>query len=249
MAISEAIAQQEISQRKLRSPNVNVSTPERWASALGGGVLLAYGAGHRSWNRALLLAAGGGLLHRAVTGQCQLYKVLNLNTAAKFENSVTSVHHGEGIKLEHAIAIHRSTEDLYRFWRNIENLPTFMKNLESVRILNDGRSHWVVRAPTGNAVEWDAEIHNDIENELIAWRSLKGADINNAGSVRFRTLTNGLTEVKVVMSFEPPFGRFGLEIAKLLGEHPAQQLQEDLWRFKQMMETGGPSDEIKQRSI
>ena len=96
---------------------------------------------------------------------------------------------------------------------------------------------------------WDAEIHNDIENELIAWRSLKGADINNAGSVRFRRLANDLTEVKVTMSFEPPFGRFGLEIAKLLGEDPVQQLQEDLWRFKQMMETGGPSDEIKQRSI
>ncbi len=90
----------------------------------------------------------------------------------------------------------RSAEDLYRFWRNVENLPTFMRNLESVRVLNDGRSHWVVRAPAGKTVEWDAEIHNEIENELIAWRSLEGADINNAGSVHFRRLPDGRTEVK-----------------------------------------------------
>ena len=249
MATSEAIAQEIPGRRQTRSPNVNVSTPERWVSALGGGALLAYGSGQRSWNGALLMAAAGGLLHRAVTGHCQLYKVLNVNTAARSENGVTSVHHGEGTKVEHAITIHRSPEDLYRFWRNIENLPTFMQNLESVRTLNDGRSHWVVKAPAGKTVEWDAEIHNDIENELIAWRSLKGADINHAGSVRFRELADNLTEVKVAMSFEPPFGRFGLEIAKLLGEDPAQQLQDDLGRFKQMMETGGSSDEIKQRSI
>ncbi len=145
----------------------------------------------------LLMAAGGGLLHRAVTGQCQLYKALNMNTAERGENGVTSVHHGEGIKVEHALAIDRSAEDLYRFWRNVENLPTFMRNLESVRILNDGRSHWAVKAPAGKTVEWDAEIHNEIENELIAWRSLEGADINNAGSVHFRTLPDGRTEVKV----------------------------------------------------
>jgi uncharacterized membrane protein len=249
MAIEGVFPQEIRGPGQPRSLNVNVSTPERWVSALRGGALLAYGATHHSWNRILLMAAGGGLLHRAVTGQCQLYKVLNVNTAEKGQNGVTSVRHGEGIKVEHALAIDRSAEDLYRFWRNIENLPTFMRNLESVRILNDGRSHWVVRAPAGKTVEWEAEIHNEIENELIAWRSLEGADINNAGSVRFRRQPDGRTEVKVAMSFEPPFGRFGLEIAKLLGDDPAQQLRDDLWRFKQMMEIGGPSDEIKQRSI
>ena len=103
----------------------------------------------------------------------------------------------KGIKVEHAVTIDRLPEDLYRFWRNIENLPTFMTHLESVRTLNDGRSHWVVKAPAGKTVEWDAEIHNEIENELIAWRSLESADIHNAGSVRFRRLPNGQTEVKL----------------------------------------------------
>jgi uncharacterized membrane protein len=249
MAIGQAFAQEIPGRSQQRSPNVNVSTRERWVSALGGGALLAYGASRHSWNRALLMAAGGGLLHRAVTGQCQLYKVLNVNTAVKGNNGVVSVHHGEGIKVEHAVAIRRSAEELYLFWRSLENLPTFMRNLESVRVLNDGRSHWVARAPGGKAVEWDAAIHNEVENELIAWRSLERAHINHAGSVRFRRLPNGLTEVKVTMSYEPPFGRFGLEIAKLLGEDPAQQLRDDLYRFKEMMETSGPSDEIKQRRI
>jgi uncharacterized membrane protein len=195
------------------------------------------------------MTAAGGLLYRAATGRCQLYQALGVNTAARAESGITSVRHGEGVKLEHAVAINRSPEELYGFWRNIENLPTFMKQLESVRVLDNGRSHWIVKAPAGKSVEWEAEIHNDLENHLIAWRSLPGADLNNAGSVHFRSLPDGRTEVKVVMSYEPPFGRFGLEVAKLLGEDPLRQLQDDLWRFKQMMETWGPSDEIKQRSI
>src|SRR6185436_1524442 len=108
MAIGESFAQEIPGHSRERSSYVNVSTPERWVSALGGGALLAYGANHHSWNRALLMAAGGGLLHRAVTGQCQLYKVLNVNTAVKTKNGVTSVHHGEGIKVEDAVAIRRS---------------------------------------------------------------------------------------------------------------------------------------------
>jgi len=249
MSIAGAFTQEIHGVTQPRWPKVNVSTPERWISAFGAGALLAYGATHHSWNRFLSIAAGGGLLHRAVTGRCQFYKALNVNTAERDESGVTGVHHHEGVKVEHALAIDRSAEELYRFWRDVENLPSFMRSLESVRILNNGRSHWAVKAPAGKTVEWDAEIHNEIENELIAWRSLQGADIYNAGSVRFRTLPDGRTEVKVAMSFEPPFGRFGLEIAKLLGEDPAQQLRDDLWLFKQMMETGGPSDEIKQRSI
>ena len=233
-----------------RSQTVNVSAPERLASAVGAGALLTYSLTHESRNRALLMIAGGGLLYRAISGSCLLYQALGVNTAIpKGENGAASVHHGEGIKVEHSITVNRSPEELYRFWRNIENLPVFMEHLESVRVLSDGRSHWVVKAPAGKTVEWDAEIHNEIENELIAWRSMRNADINNAGSVRFRRLPSGETEVKVAVSYEPPFGRFGLEIAKLFGEDPDQQLRDDLLRFKHMMETGGPSDEIKWRSI
>lgn len=249
MATNEGVVERSTERKAPGSKSVNVSVPERWASGLGGGFLLAYGASHRSWNRAVLMTAGGGLLYRGVTGRCGLYRALGLDTATKAKSGITSVRHGEGVKLEYAVTINRSPEELYQFWRNLENLPTFMKQLESVRVLNDGRSHWVVKAPVGKSVEWEAEIHNELENNLIAWRSLPGADINNAGSVHFRGLPDGRTEVRVVLSYEPPFGRFGLEVAKLLGEDPLRQFQDDLRRFKQMMETGGPSDEIKQRSI
>jgi uncharacterized membrane protein len=110
-----------------------------------------------------------------------------------------------------------------------------MDHLESVTILDENRSHWVAKGPAGTKVEWDATIHNEIENELIAWRSLPGADVDNAGSVHFTLSGNG-TEVRVVLSYDPPAGKVGAAVAKLLGEEPSQQVEEDLRRFKQVIE-------------
>ena len=226
----------------------NVGAPERWVSVLGGGVLLLYGAKQHDWKRILLMTVGGGLLHRAVTGRCQLYRALGID-GSKANKGVTSVRHREGVKIEQSTIIHRSPEALFHFWRNFENLPSFMNSVRSVRRLSDGRSHWIVNAPAGKTVEWDAEVHNEIENELIAWRSLKNSDIHHAGSVRFRAVPGG-TEVIVTMSYEPPFGVFGSKIARFLGEDPSEVLQADLRRFKQAMESSNvESDEIKQRSI
>ncbi|HET8648643.1 MAG TPA: SRPBCC family protein, partial [Gemmatimonadales bacterium] len=152
---------------------------------------------------------------------------------------VSSVARGEGVKLERRITVDRPAAELYRYWHNLENLPQFMEHLESVTVLDDRRSHWVSRAPAGARVEWDAEIHNDIPDELIAWRSLPGSDVANAGSVHFRPIGDGhSTEVQVVLSYEPPAGRLGATIAKLFGGAPGQQVEEDLQRFKLVMETG-----------
>ena len=112
-----------------------------------------------------------------------------------------------------------------------------MEHLESVTVIDATRSHWIARAPVGQRVEWDAEIHNEIPDELIAWRSLPGSEIANAGSVHF-TPAGGGTEVRVVLSYEPPAGRLGDAVARLFGEAPAQQVQDDLRRFKQVMEAG-----------
>ena len=113
-----------------------------------------------------------------------------------------------------------------------------MDHLESVTVLDENRSHWVAKAPVGTRVEWDAVIHNEIENELIAWRSLPKADVNNAGSVHFNSVGEGATEVRVVLSYQPPAGKLGAVVAKLLGEEPSTQVDDDLRRFKQVMETG-----------
>ena len=129
-----------------------------------------------------------------------------------------------------------SPEDLFRFWRNFTNLPRFMDNLEAVTILDEDRSHWVAKGPAGTRVEWDATIHNEIEPELIAWRSLPGADVDQVGSVHFVPAGGGMTEVRVVLRYRPPAGKRGNVVAKLFGEDPARQIADDLRRFKQVVE-------------
>lgn len=223
---------------------VNVGQAERWGSALAGGALAIYGLTRRTWGGAVLALVGGSLIYRGSTGNCQLYDALGINTAApKANNPLVSVRGTRGSKVEKSVTINRSPEELFSFWRNLENLPRFMKHLESVKTTGPGRSHWVARAPAGKTVEWDAEIYNEKENELIAWRSLEGADVDNAGSVRFERASEGEgTVVKVTLKYDPPGGVIGSIVAKLFGEEPSQQIEEDLQRFKQVMEAGDPSE-------
>jgi uncharacterized membrane protein len=147
---------------------------------------------------------------------------------------------GDGaIHLERSIIINRSPEELYKFWRNFQNLPRFMNHLESVQVVDDKRSHWVAKAPAGTVVEWDAEIVNETPNELIAWRSLDGADVDNAGSVRFeRAPGDRGTIVHVKLQYRPPAGVVGATVAKLLGQAPEKQIKVDLLQMKQFIETG-----------
>jgi len=143
----------------------------------------------------------------------------------------------EPVRVRRAITINRTPEELYRFWRDFQNLPRFMKHLESVQVLDQRHSHWVAKGPAGSTVEWDAEMTEDRPNEFIAWRSLEGADVENNGSVSFHRTQRG-TEVHVDLTYLPPAGSLGSWAAWLLGEEPGQQVQDDLRRLKQVMETG-----------
>lgn len=143
------------------------------------------------------------------------------------------------VRVEKHVTIGRPAAELYGYWRKLENLPKVMSHLESVEELDETRSHWVAKAPAGRSVEWDAEIVQDLENERISWKALEGSDIENAGSVAFKELPHGRgTELSVVLAYEPPLGKVGATLARLLGEEPHRQLQDDLRRFKQLMETG-----------
>jgi uncharacterized membrane protein len=143
------------------------------------------------------------------------------------------------VHVRKAITIGRPAEELYQFWRNFENLPRFMRHLESVQVIDERRSHWKAKAPFGRTVEWDAEVTEERPNERLAWRSLEGADVPNYGSVTFEPAPGGRgTTVKVDLRYEPPGGVIGATLAKLFGEEPRQQVQEDLRAFKQLMETG-----------
>ena len=145
----------------------------------------------------------------------------------------------KAVQFTKTIIIERSPEDLYGFWRNMENLPRIMRHVQEVRVLDDRRSHWVVRTPTGATFEWDAEITEDEPNRRLAWRSLPGAQVDNAGEVRFEPAPGGRgTLVTAEIQYRPPAGAVGATIARLLGSSPERLAGEDLRVFKQLMETG-----------
>jgi uncharacterized membrane protein len=144
------------------------------------------------------------------------------------------------MQVTRVITINRPVDEVYAFWRDFENLPRFMYHLEHVETTSDRRSHWVAKAPVGKAVEWDAEITDDRPNELISWKSI-GADddVRNSGTVRFSEAPGDRgTEVRVDLHYDPPGGKAGAFVAKLFGEEPSIQINDDLRRFKQVMELG-----------
>jgi uncharacterized membrane protein len=144
-----------------------------------------------------------------------------------------------GIHVQKAITVNRPVEEVYRFWRDFRNLPRFMRHLESVEVTGERRSHWRTKAPAGMSAEWDAETVEDRPNELIAWRSVPGSQVDTIGSVRFLPAPGGRgTEVHVELRYSPPGGAVAAALACLFGESADQQVYDDLRAFKQVIETG-----------
>ncbi len=216
----------------------NVNDPERWVSVVFGSALAAYGLKMRSIGGLILGAVGGALVWRGATGRCPVYGSLGISSLNENDGSNVSVPYGKGVRVEKAVTVNAPPERVYAFWRNFENLPRFMHNLESVTVRDDIRSHWVAKGPAGTKVDWEAEIINEIPNELIGWRSIEGSQIDNAGSVHFNRAGDRGTEVKVVLRYDPPAGVLGAAVSKILGEDPAMNVQEDLRRLKMLIETG-----------
>jgi uncharacterized membrane protein len=215
----------------------NVSANERWLALAAGGAVSVLGFDGRGPSL-LSSLLGGFLLYRAASGNCPIYQALGVSTSDSTAEN-TAVAAGHGSRVEHAITVMKPVAEVYRFWRDLENLPCFMTHLDDVDTTTDGKSHWVARGPLGLRVEWDAEIVTDKPNEVIAWRSLDGADVDTAGSVHFKELPNGRgTEVRVELKYDPPGGQVGTALAKLLGKAPDQQIRADMRRFKQLLEAG-----------
>jgi len=144
-----------------------------------------------------------------------------------------------GIHAQGKCIVNSTPEEVYQFWRNFQNLPRFMRHVDSVEDFGDGRSHWKVKGPAGMEVEWDATIVADVPNEVITWRTLENTDVDHAGAVRFERAAGGRgTIIKVNLEYMPVGGVIGSTVAKLFGEEPEQQLDDDLRRFKQVMEVG-----------
>ncbi|HEU4684915.1 MAG TPA: SRPBCC family protein [Nitrospira sp.] len=222
----------------------NVGNIGRLASVVIGLGLLATGLPRRSWSGGLSAAIGASLLHRGISGYCAAFDALGIDTsdANRETNRLgrRKVHTGEAVKIRRHIEIRRPPGELYRFWRSLDNLPRIMSHLESIEIINDRLSHWRVKTLPGvPAVEWDAEIINDVENERIGWRSLSGADVDNTGSVEFEPIHEGHgTRLTVMLQYAPPAGRLGAAVAKMVSEDPDSKIAQDLQRFKESMEAG-----------
>ena len=136
------------------------------------------------------------------------------------------------------MTIAKPADALYAIWRKLENLPQLMTHLQEVRVLDERRSHWTVKAPVGE-VGWDAEITADEPGQRIAWESLPGASVENSGEVIFRAAPGKRgTEVIVRLRYKAPGGTAGAVVARIAGQEPSQQLRDDLMRFKREQELG-----------
>ncbi|HXG02423.1 MAG TPA: SRPBCC family protein [Candidatus Binatia bacterium] len=149
-----------------------------------------------------------------------------------------------GIKVDAAVTVNETPERLYRFWRQVENLPHVMSHLKSVTAQGPRRSRWTVTLPAGTTLAWDAEIINDIPNTLIAWQAVQGSPVDHAGSVHFDPTAAGGTVVRVSLQYDPPAGELGHALAALFGEDARSKIEEDLRTFKQSMERGARADTV-----
>lgn len=226
--------------RQAQPPRQNVGQSERAVSVAAGSILALLGLSRRTLPGLVIAGVGGAMLYRGSTGHCPMYEALDLDTAHEAGEEQEDISQ-RGIHVAQAMLVHKSPEELYRFWRSFDNLPRIMRHVESVRAIDERRSHWVARAHgvPGGRVEWDAEITTDTPNELIGWESMPGSDVETRGQIRF---TPGLgdrgTEVHVSMHYLPPAGRLGGWITTLFGQNPSCMIREDLRNFKRLMEIG-----------
>jgi uncharacterized membrane protein len=193
---------------------------------VGGAVLLGWGLSRRSWPGVVTAGAGGGAVYYGIR--------------RGMARHASSVPDGErSIRVEKVITVNRSIEEVYDAWSDVTSLPRILSHLRSVTEVGAGKTHWVANAPLGKTVEWDAETMVDQENRVISWRSVGDATVPNVGAVRFQEAPGKRgTEVRVRIEYTPPLGQLGATFAKLFGEEPGMQVEDDLRRFKAMLETG-----------
>ena len=228
----------ETSEREERYPvaeqssYINVGRQERFGSLLGGGFLALYGISRGSLGGIALAALGGALVYRGATGHCPAYAAMKVDTAEGVQRTMP-------VRMRESITINQPRQRLYTFWRDVENLPTFMRHIETVHKIDERTSEWRARAPKGwKTVSWQAEITEDRPGELIAWRSLPDADVANSGRVHFSDSPDGRgTIVRAEIEYRPG-GTLGKAAAEIFNPLFSRLVHEDIRRFKSLMEAG-----------
>ncbi len=212
-----------------------IGTSSSLPALIGGGLLTWFGLKRRSVGRVVLAGLGTGLL---VRGLQSLRRTPSTSGIGR-----RKIKPSQAVKIEDSILVHRRHEDLFRFWRQLDNLPQFMDEIQRIDILSPTRSRWIMKVPAmenipgPSTVEWEAEIINEKENESIGWRSLADSDVDHAGSVQFKPIDDGnSTEVRVSLQYSPVGGLFGVGVARMLGEDPQLKIRKNLQKFKELME-------------
>jgi uncharacterized membrane protein len=219
--------------------SINVHPAERWISTIAG-TWLAWSGIQRGFPRGWLpMLAGAVMIRRGVTGHCDVYRALGINTAPARGQYNLSVPYELGVHVRVAITVAKPRPEVYGFWRNFQNLPRVMRHLLAVKKIDEQRWRWAAEAPLGHRIEWDAELITDNPNECIAWRSLSGSEVDSAGSVYFKDAPGGRgTEILIIMQYNPPAGYVGALTATLFGKDAKTEIESDLYRLKEYLETG-----------
>jgi uncharacterized membrane protein len=210
---------------------------ERWGSVTTAAALMLYGVTRRSPAGIGLALAATPLAYRGLAGRWP--PPLHSRRHRESGDTRDALAGDRGFLVHESVRLERPVAEVYSFWRRFENLPRFMDHLHQVTETGNGRSHWMAKGPGGVLVEWDAEIINEVENQVIGWRSLPGGDVTVAGSVNFDTVRAGRsTQLTVRLQYAPPAGRVGAFVSMLAGREPSQTIREDLRRLKQILEAG-----------
>jgi uncharacterized membrane protein len=209
---------------------------ERWGSVTTAAALMLYGVTRRSPAGIGLALAATPLAYRGLAGR---WPPQLTGRHRESEDTRAALAGDRGFVVHESVRLELPVAEVYRFWRRLENLPRFMDHLHQVIDTGNGRSHWSAKGPGGVLVEWDAEIINEVENQVIGWRSLPGGDVTVAGSVNFDSVRAGRsTQVTVRLQYAPPAGRVGAFVSMLAGREPSQTIREDLRHLKQILEAG-----------
>jgi len=213
---------------------MNLSANERMGSIIAGVALMEVGA-RVPRLRMMSRTVGLGLVACGATGYWPVAALTR--SEQSFEDTRAALSGPSGFHVREAVTIARPRVELYRMWRDLKELPTLLPHVQRIDRLSDGRSHWKAVSDSGLAVEWEAELVNEVENEVVAWRSTGSRSVAHAGSVRFREVPAG-TEVLVHLQYQPVAGTLGWLAARLIGHNPGSQVREDLRSMKQRLETG-----------
>ena len=219
----------------------NLGKNERILSVVGGGALALLGLRRRGVQGAILGLAGSTLVHRGVTGYCQVYGALGIDCSDGEPGRAASPGAEAGFRGSARTAIRRPAGELYDFWRDFASAPRFRDSIAAVEIVDESTSRWFASGPMGRSFQWTSRLVEDRPGEFIAWESIAPSDLPNRGSVRFTPLAGGReTEVHYTVELDPPGGVVGQAILGLFHTSPQRMIEEDLRRFRQLMETGAP---------